>query len=88
MRCDGCGAEGWLKTVVCRDDRDRRGTLCDPCYEPLAHLLWIVPGHFNVTGRCDSCGRYVHPREIEPSTLKNGAAKRDIYTGLCRRCMV
>ncbi len=88
MRCDKCGHEELaLKTVKLRAYPERRGVLCDECFSPLADRLWIIPGHFNVTGRCDSCGRYVHPREIEPSTLRNGAAKRDIYTGTCSACV-
>ncbi len=88
MRCDKCGVEGWLKTCRRRDDPERRGVLCDPCFEPLAHLLWIVPGHVNVASKCSGCGRYVHPSEIDPATaIVAGHSKRDVVSvGTCRMC--
>jgi hypothetical protein len=85
VRCDGCGTEGWFKPVVCRDDRDRRGVLCDGCYEPLGHRLWVVPGFATVTARCDECERFVNPGEIVPSTLRP-AGWKEAFGGLCRSC--
>jgi len=82
VRCDGCGAEGWFKTVIRRDDRDRRGTLCDACYGPLARLLWIVAGPFTVTARCDECDGFLNPREL----AVRRALVKEIYRGICVSC--
>ena len=82
MRCDGCGATGWLKTVECRDDRDRRGTLCDACYGPLARLLWIVAGPLTVTAQCSGCGLYLNPAEL---AVRRGLA-RERHVGICVSC--
>ncbi len=90
MRCDGCGASGWHKTVRLRDDRERRGVLCTPCYEALGGVsrFWIVCGAVNVASRCSACGFYVHPTEIAPETARPGGGyKRDIVSsGLCLSC--
>ncbi len=88
MVCDRCGATGWFKTLICREDRDRRGVLCDPCYEALGGVgrFWIVYGEVNVTSRCDRCQHYCHPRELVTSR-PGGGYKRDLVsTGICGAC--
>ena len=88
MKCDGCGVTApALKFVVCRDDRDRRGTLCDPCWLPLADRLWIVPGPRVVWGRCLRCGEWVSLRELRDAK-PGGAGKGDAPSGTCSECMV
>jgi len=82
VRCDGCGATGWLKTVICRDDRDRGGTLCDPCWSSLRDRLWIVPGLVTVTAQCSVCGVYRNPSEM--AELRGLARER--HVGVCPGC--
>lgn len=83
MVCAGCGTvAAALKTVRCRDDASRVGVLCDPCYGPLAHRLWIVPGWLNVWGRCRSCGSWESVnalRDVRPG---------EPVSGVCRSCAV
>lgn len=65
MRCDGCGAVVVvLKTAICCADRDRRGTLCDPCWLPIRELVWIVPGPAACWGRCRGCGEWFSLRRL------------------------
>ncbi len=87
MICEGCGAEGWLKTVRWRNGT-RRFVLCDDCWRPISGSVWIVRGEVNVTSRCDRCHFYVHPLEIAPETARPGGGyKRDIVSsGLCLYC--
>ncbi len=88
MRCCKCGVTGWMKTVRLRDDRDRRGTLCDGCFDALGGTgrFWITNGEVNVTSRCDACKHYCHPTELVTSR-PGGAAKRDVVsTGICASC--
>ena len=69
------------------DRHGRRFVLCDPCYEPLRETLWICPGPFSVTARCDGCGTYCNPRELVESG-PGGGYKRDIIaSGLCPDCV-
>ena len=88
MRCGGCGASApALKTVICRADRERRGVLCTACWGPLRDALWIVPGAFTITSRCDSCGAFVRPQDLVESR-PGGHGKRDLVsTGLCAECV-
>jgi hypothetical protein len=89
VRCDKCGRqEAALKTVRLRADAGRRGTLCDGCWEPVRHLVWIVPGPVCVTSKCARCHRFCHPRELDPATARPGGhGKRDLVsTGLCFSC--
>jgi len=82
LKCDGCGAEGWFKTVICRDDRDRGGVLCDACWLHLADRLWIVAGPVTVTARCDECDGFMNPREL---VAIRGLVKES-YRGTCVSC--
>jgi hypothetical protein len=89
VRCEGCGFSApALKTVRWRG-AERRFVLCDPCYAPLAASLWIVAGGFTVTSKCDRCGRFCHPLELDPDTSRPGGhGKRDLVsTGVCRSCV-
>jgi uncharacterized Zn finger protein len=91
MRCEVCGHEEFaMKTVRWRAvDRKtaRRFVFCDPCYEPLRDALWIVPGAFTITSRCDSCGAFVRPQDLVESR-PGGHGKRDLVsTGLCAECV-
>src|SRR5829696_2267273 len=82
--CDKCGVEAVvLKSVVCRADRERRGTLCSGCYEPLADRLWIVPGLATAFGTCRSCGEWVSVRELLDARL---GGKRSAWIGTCTMC--
>ncbi len=88
MVCDRCGATGWFKTLVCREDRDRRGVLCDGCFDALGGVerFLIVHGEVNVTSRCDVCHFYLHPTELVESR-PGGGYKRDLVSsGVCRSC--
>ena len=84
MRCDKCGVEAVvLKTLICRDDRDRRGVLCDPCWLPLRDRLWIVPGPVACFGRCRSCSGWFSVRELADLAL---GGKHGAWFGTCRMC--
>ena len=88
MICEGCGFEdAALKTGRWRGG-ERRFVLCNPCWEPLPGTLWVVPGPFTVTARCDQCGGYLNPRELAPEARRPGGGyKRDVIaSGLCREC--
>lgn len=86
MVCESCGVERLaMKTVRWRTGK-RRFVLCDECWEPLAASLWIVPGDFSITARCDRCRDYLNPSELVTIT-PGGATKRDIIaSGVCRDC--
>ncbi len=85
MICDGCGASApALKTVICRDDADRRGVLCDPCHAPLAHRLWVVPGPVACFGRCLVCGEWESARDLADRKLGGG---HGAWLGTCRSCL-
>ena len=64
--------------------------LCDGCYGPLSRWVWIVPGAFTVTSKCEGCGRFVNSRELDPANSRPGGhGKRDLVsTGLCFGCAV
>ena len=84
MRCDGCGVEALvLKSVVCRADREHRGVLCDPCWEPLRNRLWIVPGPVACFGRCGSCSEWFRVGEL--TDLKPGGG-HGAWVGTCGEC--
>jgi hypothetical protein len=86
--CEGCGVVApALKTVRWRSG-ERRFVLCDPCWGPMRGAMWVVPGDFTVTARCDACGAYLNPRELVPETRRPGGGyKRDVIaSGLCRGC--
>ena len=87
MICESCGHEEQaLKTVRWRRGK-RRFILCDLCYESISKAVWIVPGDFSITARCDECRSYVNPRELV-SITPGGAHKRDIIaSGICRECV-
>lgn len=91
MRCEVCSHEEQaLKTVRWRSvprKTARRWICCDGCWFPLRDSLWIVPGAFSITARCDSCHRYVNPSELVTSR-PGGGYKRDIVaSGLCASCV-
>ncbi len=84
MRCCKCGASApALKSVVCRDARNRRGVLCDPCWEPLADRLWILPGLVAAWGRCRECGEWFGVGEL--SDRKPGGG-HGAMIGACVDC--
>ncbi len=72
-----------LKSVVCRDDRDRQGTLCGPCWLPIRELVWIVPGPFAAWGRCRSCSGWFSVRELADRKPGGG---HGAMIGLCAGC--
>lgn len=83
MRCDKCGHEAQaLKTCRRRDD-EGTGVLCDSCWEPVRHLVWIVPGPWSVTAKCTACGRYCNPSELRGRTTY----AQEMHRGTCRSCM-
>lgn len=83
MGCFTCGqGDQWIKTCRWRHSGEVV-RVCDPCYETLREVVWIIPGPEIVAGRCDGCGGYFNPREI--SELRP-AARKDCYGGLCITC--
>ncbi len=88
MICEACGYEALaLKTVRWRTGK-RTFVLCDECWEPISGSLWVVPGDFSITARCDECRSYVNPSELATS-YPGGATKRDIIaSGVCKDCAV
>jgi len=82
--CCKCGVSApALKSVVCRDDRDRQGTLCGPCWLPIRELVWIVPGPFAVWGRCRSCGSWESVRDLREAKPGGG---HGAMIGVCGGC--
>jgi len=84
VRCDGCGAEApVLKTCRCRDDAERAGVLCDPCWDPLRDRVWIIPGPVACFGTCSRCGEWVSVNDLRDATP---GGRRSAPSGLCRMC--
>jgi hypothetical protein len=64
MPCAFCGeGDMWIKT--CRTKDSSRLRVCDPCWEVLSSWLVIVPGDAVVTARCEGCGAYFNPKEMD-----------------------
>ncbi len=85
MVCDKCGTvEVALKSVICRDDRERRGVLCSACFSPLADRLWIVPGPFVVFGKCSGCADWFSLRELAD---RKPGGKWSAPSGVCAGCV-
>jgi hypothetical protein len=84
VRCEGCGAEApVLKTVKWRGG-ERHFALCDPCWEPIASGLWVVPGRVPAHGYCPSCSGWFPVGEL--SELRPAGYKWDAPSGLCQNC--
>ncbi len=84
MRCEGCGVEALVMKTCRRRDGEGKGTLCDPCFEPLADSVWIIPGQEIAAARCDSCGHWISPNDM--TRLRRGA-KWDGFGGVCLECL-
>ena len=90
MRCVSCDREEMaLPTVRWRKNGSGfKFVLCDQCLDaPLRSYVWIVPGPFSVTARCDGCGRYVNPRELVTSRPGGGYKRDVIASGMCAACL-
>jgi hypothetical protein len=84
MVCDMCGhQEVVLKTCRCRD-REGSGTLCDSCWLPRRHLVWVIPGPVACFGTCRSCSEWFSLREL--ADMRTGG-RRDAPTGVCGGCV-
>jgi len=84
MRCDGCASSApALKTVICRADRERRGSLCVLCWEPLRDRVWIVPGPVPCFGTCSRCGEWASVNDLRDA--KPGG-RRSAPSGVCVGC--
>ncbi len=89
MRCVSCGVEELaLPTVRWRKNGSgNKFVLCNSCLDaPLRSYVWIVPGGFSITARCDSCGAYMNPRDLVTSRPGGGAKRDVIASGLCGEC--
>src|SRR5919199_6733073 len=81
MPCSFCGeGDRWIKT--CRT-KDILICVCDPCWEILGVWMVIVPGDGVVTARCDLCGAYFNPREMEKASP---GGRYNTYSGTCEAC--
>jgi hypothetical protein len=81
MPCAFCGeGDRWIKTCRTSDCLIR---VCDPCWEVLSSWLIIVPGDGVVTARCDGCGAYFNPREMERFSP---GGRYNAYSGTCVAC--
>lgn len=85
VNCRFCGATApVLKTVRWRSGAGRPAfALCDPCYGPLASILWIIPGPVPAFGTCRSCGTWV---SVNPLRKRAGGGRQGAPTGLCGGC--
>ena len=81
MGCAFCGeGDRWIKTCRTSDGLIR---VCDPCWEVLSPWLMIVPGDGVVTARCQRCGGYFNPREMEEVSP---GGRHSTYSGTCGAC--
>jgi hypothetical protein len=71
-----------MKTVRPRSGGASPFPVCDACYPALARWVWIVPGPFTVTARCDECDRFLNPREL----AVRRALVKEVYRGICASC--
>ncbi len=84
MRCVRCGLSApVLKTCRRRDGGEQTFALCDSCYGPLAHVVWIVPGLLPCFGTCTRCGEWASVRNLVDA--KPGG-RRSAPTGICGCC--
>lgn len=82
MSCELCGeGDWWIKTCLASDGSRLR--VSDPCHQTRAPELIIVPGHWVVTARCNSCGCYDNPREFAEA---EPGGRKDAYSGMCGAC--
>lgn len=57
--------------------------MCDGCWHPISHLVWVVLGPVACFGKCVSCGEWESARKLVG--LKPGG-RRDAWIGTCGRC--
>ena len=82
MSCELCGGGyEWIKT--CLTPEGSRIMICEECYGEHSSELTIVPGDRVVAARCESCGRYGHPREFGEVRL---GGRKGAYSGRCPEC--
>ena len=83
MRCDKCGFEAPVLKTCRRRDVEEEGVLCDPCWEPLKELVWIVPGPVTAWGTCVRCREWVSVNELRDATP---GGRRSAPSGICEGC--
>jgi hypothetical protein len=84
VRCDKCGHEEVALKTCRRRNGEATGVLCNSCWEPVRHLVWIVPGPVACFGRCSGCSRWFDVRELVDRKPGGG---HGAWIGTCEGCL-